>query len=248
MKSPPTDDEQRADALLRAIAAARRADRAAAPMGASTDADAGADAQKEDQKLVQTIVARVVAQRNEQPSPAAHIPRRRVHHGVGWAAAIALALVLGIATRSTPDAMLPDYSLETAGLDQSMRSTVAADGPAERVLPKVSLGNRLVLSLRPQDAVDARVIGELWLASPPAATLLPTAVTVSAQGALRVDAVVGSGIDLGTGRHRLWLVARVPQMATPALRLLESPAEIVEPGLHGVAIDIEIVATDGQVP
>lgn len=230
------ESEARADALLRAIARQGRT--------AAAESDAPA-AEPGDAERVARISAAVLARLPSSPP----LPRARRAQAplraLAAAAVLVVAVLFGTQAGRSPSPTLPPYQLEVAGLDAATRSLPGAE-PVGRAT--ASVGNRLLLVLRPQRAVTTPIVGELWRVDAAHATRLSTPVAVSAQGALFVDAVVGTELALEPGSHRLWVVARDPRARIAAEQLVDAASPRVAPGVHALAFELEVVPAGGAVP
>ncbi len=194
MTTKKSNDEL--DALLGAIA--RAGEEPAAADGAAT---AGAD----DEALIARITAGVLAQQSAPTMPqSSTAPRRRTPWWLGVATAASLALAWLLVPRPYDAAALPDYAFEISGLDAGQRDHAAAN--AMRREGAITLGNRLVVTLRPETATAAVAAARLWHARGNAIEMLDVPLQRSAAGTVRLDVEVGSELQLAPGDHQLWLV------------------------------------------
>lgn len=232
--NPPA--ERRAEALLRDIARHRPDE--AAPVDAPA-------AEPGDAERVARISAAVLARLPAQPPAAPTRTARPPSRALAWAAVLVVAVTLGTQFGRTPPAPLPAYALEVTGFDAATRG-LADSQPSSHA--SATLGNRLLVVLRPQRAVTTEVVGELWRVEGPRALRLPTPVVVSAQGALFVDAVVGADLALAPGTHRLWLVARDGRATLASEGLTHAESPFTAPGVHAVAFELDVLPERGATP
>jgi hypothetical protein len=230
-------EEQRADALLRAIARTRRDAGVEAPDLPTVEPGDAARAAR----ISAAVLATLPARPRESRAQAGHAMQRRL----AGAAVLLVAVLSGVYLGREPLATLPDYQLEIAGADAATRGPAAPESPSRTT---VTRGNRLLLVLRPGRAVDVRVVGTLWRVDGNRVVALPTPVAASAQGALFVDAKVGGDLDLPPGPHRLWLVAHDAGIDPEGSRLANARSPVSVPGLRAVAIDLLVLADPGGPP
>jgi hypothetical protein len=168
-------------------------------------ADDAATATADDEALIAAITQRVLAQQSAPTRQAASTAVRRHRPwwlGVATAASLALAWLL--LPRPYDAAPLPDYAIEFSGLDARQRDQSAAT--SERRDGVITLGNRLVLTLRPEVATGTATVAHLWHANGDAIERLDVPLQNSAAGTVRLDVELGRELRLAPGSHRLWLV------------------------------------------
>jgi hypothetical protein len=194
MTTKKSNDEL--DALLGAIA------RAGAEPAAGEEVATSAD---DDEALIARITAGVLAQQAAPPMPQlSAAPRRRRPWWLGVATAASLALAWLLVPRTYDAAVLPDYAFEISGLDAVQRDHAAAN--VTRRDGAITQGNRLIVTLRPETTSGVATAAHLWHARGDAIEMLDVPLQRSAAGTVRLDAEVGSELQLAPGDHRLWLV------------------------------------------
>jgi len=194
MTTKKSNDEL--DALLAAIARA-----GAEPAAAEEVATSVAD----DEALIARITASVLAQQSAPPMPrASTAPRRRHPWWLGVATAASLALAWLLVPRPYDAAALPDYAFEISGLDARQRDHATVN--ATRRDGAITQGNRLIVTLRPETTTGVAAAARLWHAHGDAIEMLDVPLQRSAAGTVRLDAEVGSELQLAPGDHQLWLV------------------------------------------
>jgi hypothetical protein len=194
MTAKKSNDEL--DALLAAIARAG-AEPAAAEEGVTSTAD--------DEALIARITAGVLAQQSAPMMPrSSAAPRRLRPWWLGVATAASLALAWLLVPRPYDAAVLPGYAFEISGLDAGQRDHAVAN--AMRRVGAITLGNRLVVTLRPETATGVITAARLWHARGNAIEMLDVPLQRSAAGTVRLDVEVGSELQLAPGDHQLWLV------------------------------------------
>jgi hypothetical protein len=194
MTTKKSNDEL--DALLAAIARAGAEPTAAEEVATSAD---------DDEALIARITAGVLAQQSAPPmSRSSAAPRRRRPWWLGVATAASLALAWLLVPRTYDVAALPEYAFEISGLDAAQRDSAAAN--ARRRDGAITLGNRLIVTLRPQTTTGVAAAARLWHARDDAIERLDVPLQRSASGTVRLDAEVGSELQLAPGHHQLWLV------------------------------------------
>jgi hypothetical protein len=165
MSEPRNNDSATADALLKAIGRASRT------LDAARAADAAPISEADDEALVANITRRLLAQQQQAPSPIVQAAppsrptaRRRRPWWIGIAAAAAsLAFAWLLVPAQFGTGPLPSYSAEVSGLDRDLRG-------ATPVTPKpwkgsATIGNRLLVTLRPEIASESTVVAKLWHAT-----------------------------------------------------------------------------------
>ncbi len=209
-----------ADALLRAMGRALRETDSHSmtdtPTAASTD----------DEPLIAGITQRVLARQQQSglssTQPVAAIvgaPRARRPRWTGLAAiAASVALAWMLLPAYFAPAPLPIYAAEVSGLDREFRG--ADPEPLQSWDGTATLGNRVVVTLRPEVASDAVVVARLWHAVGNDITVLDVPLRRSPAGTLRLDAMLGRELALAPGAHRLWLVVARRETTPTANELL----------------------------
>lgn len=210
-----------ADALLRAMGRAQREtdlhSMTDTPISTSTDDDA----------LVANITQQVLAQQQQSrlnstqtvPAIVVGAARARRPRWTGFAAiaaSVALAWIL-LPAYFAPE-RLPIYAAEVSGMDREFRG--AAPEPLQPWNGTATLGNRVVVTLRPKVASAAAVVATLWHAVGNDIEALDVPLRRSPAGTLRLDAVLGRELALAPGAHRLWLVVARRETTPSANELL----------------------------
>jgi len=159
-------------------------------------------------------------------------PRRPFPAWVAWPlAAAALIAFVSVAYRGVlpwgPGAAvvegdLPSYSLRVEGGTRSLRSSEAPEGPL-----LLAPGNRLQLILTPQEAVPFPIQARAFLSDGEGWRKLgPGLLEVSAQGAVRLEAVIGENLSLPPGPGRLLLVTGTEEALAASLPALLAGSEV----------------------
>ncbi len=227
----PNPSNAELDAMLSAMAGAGADPAPDAEVAASAD---------NDEETIARITASVLAQQSKHmPQPLA---RRRQYAPwwLGIATAAGLALVWSFMPRSYPVAPLPHYAIEFSGLDAGQRDQPEQGGARPEGV--ISIGNRLIVILRPEQAVDTVVSARLWHANGAAIERLDVPLQRSATGTIRLDIEVGRELQLTPGHHRLWLVVGSDEQAPDAteLRAMQQAAASRERFVLPLSLDVRI--------
>lgn len=204
------DSPEQLDAMLRAIGRASR-DCAPAPGDA-----AGAD----DEALIARLTERVLAEQGRAPqAPTRPRASRPAWLGAALAASLALAFYFVPPRGGVP--AVPAYAAEVSGLDRAYRDAA----PSTDTRGAITVGNRLVVVLRPPVSTSVPVTARLWRDDGHELDAIDVPLTPSAAGAWRLDAVVGAQLPLDPGEHRLWLVVTTRDLAPSLteLRAIDAP-------------------------
>ncbi len=212
MNDPRQDSPEALDAVLRAIGRASR-EPSPAPRDA-TDAD--------DEALIARLTQRVLAEQGRATTaPARTRSARPAWLGAALAASLALVWVFVPLRGGAPN--VPDYAVEISGLDRATRDATPAAEATTR--GAITVGNRLVVVLRPPVSSSVPVNARLWREDGDQLAAIDVPLTPSAAGAWRMDAVVGAQLPLNPGAHRLWLVMATRDQAPTLteLRAIDTP-------------------------
>ncbi len=194
------------DALLQAMARALR------ETDSHSMTDTSTATSTDDAALIAGITQGVLAQQQQsglnstQSVPAIFgVPRARRPRWTGLAAiAASVALAWMLLPAYFAPARLPIYAAEVSGMDREFRG--AAPEPLQPWNGTATVGNRVVVTLRPKVASDAAVVARLWHAVGDDIEVLDVPLRRSPAGTLRLDAVLGRELALAPGAHHLWLV------------------------------------------
>lgn len=185
----------------------------------------------DDDALIAGITQRVLTQQQHAGSPSPQsvpaildAPRARRPRWSGLAAvAASVALAWMLLPTYFAAARLPTYVAEVSGMDRAFRAD--APEPPQQWNGSATLGNRLVVTLRPEIASEAPVVATLWHAVGNDVEALDVPLQRSSAGALRLDVVLGRELALEPGAHRLWLVV-ARRETTPAASDLQAITDI----------------------
>lgn len=240
--------DPREDFLLRRLgrhaAERERADR-------ELEAAARTEPAAADRPLDAEARGRIVA-RLEQVVSAERGPARRTPASVlAWPlAAMLLATVSILVFRATigdadsaggrPPATLPGYTIRVEGATRTERG----DGAPERPLA-LAPGNRLQVVLTPREPVAGTVAARAYLARGGGWQAMDggARLAVSDQGAVRLDAILGSELEIAAGTARLLLMVGDPRALPTAEAAAAASAPTGRasgPGWHAFSLALEI--------
>jgi hypothetical protein len=127
--------------------------------------------------------------------------RARVLKVVGSVAAAAVIAILCFPALRGHEA-LPEYSLSVSHGSQTLRDGSVSASTVPRFAPH----SRLRLDLRPAKTFRGVVEARVWAEQDDRLERVPLAVKTSAEGAVRLEGVVGDHFFLSPGQYTLWVI------------------------------------------
>ena len=133
-----------------------------------------------------------------------------------WAPALAVAALFVVVALGLGDATsIPTYGLEFSGGASETRSPTAAPGEGQATVPRLAVGSRFEVLLRPERQSDGPVESRVYVTTAGRLTRPTLRPETSESGALRFRGQVGRDLGLGAGEHRLVFVV-APQGELPS--------------------------------
>lgn len=196
-----------------------------------------------DEALVTRITAAVVAQQARERSLYAKRSGNSWRWIAGLATAASMLVAVWFGVTISGSEPLPSYAAQVSGYDAVMRGSGTTLPTAHKTL---TLGNRLVVSLRPASNSTAPARAGLWSMNADGVQRIEVPIHRSTAGAFRLDARIGDELKLEIGQHRLWLVVTagtVDQDAALVARLIGSPAA---DDSYILPLEFEVLALQGD--